>query len=163
MKQIGYIIICAVLLGCGATESSPEAIAAQNRNLTQFESQLEQEGLAIEFDWAQPASGGQINLLTTSNSLDIKGDTITAYLPYYGVRRMANFGDDGGIKFTSIAEEKVIVRNEKKGALEVTFNVSSEREDYNFALQLFGNGKCLLNVTSSKRDFIQYQGAVVKK
>ncbi|OAB77986.1 DUF4251 domain-containing protein [Cochleicola gelatinilyticus] len=163
MKLIGYIIVCALLYSCGTTETSPEAIAAQNKRLSQIESQLKENGLEIEFDWARPTSGSQVNLISNPNGLEIKGDTIIAYLPYFGVRQIADYNGEGGIKFTSVAENKVIANNEDKGALAIQFNVSDTREQFQFNLTIFGNGKCLLNVNSSERDFIQYQGRVLNK
>lgn len=121
-------------------------------------------------NFAIPQRGGQKNL---SGDYDLKvlPDTIIAYLPYYGRSHMAptDLSGDGGIKFKSSNFSYKTVRKDN-GSWQITIkpkdsNIGDWRDVQQLYLNISTSGYASLQITSSNRDPISYQGYIesVKK
>jgi hypothetical protein len=102
-------------------------------------------------------SKGKFISLTSSFDVKISGDTVVAYLPYYGEAHTAIFlNEDGGIKFTSI-RNKYKVQPKKN-----SWNVSIKLEDLGYGMELnfdiYKSGSIMLRVTDNRRDPITFRG-----
>ncbi len=110
---------------------------------------------------AQPMGGGTIHL-TSEYTLDIHGDTITAYLPYFGVAYMVDYGaSEGGIKFS---EQVRSVRWEKtKNGYRILMEVKAPGDLYRLHLTFSLLGYANLDVTSQNRQPIHFSGVIDKR
>ncbi|MDT0607584.1 DUF4251 domain-containing protein [Croceitalea rosinachiae] len=106
----------------------------------------------------------RINLMGTNNFLEIKGDSVSANLPYYGERQMpgAYNNSNVGIQFDGVAKDFKIYFNEKKGVYELQFKASNNTEVFDINAVLFVNNTVSLYVNSSERLTINYQGVLKK-
>ncbi|MCB0484689.1 MAG: DUF4251 domain-containing protein [Flavobacteriaceae bacterium] len=109
-------------------------------------------------------SAGNINLVGNANFFRMKGDTINAYLPFFGERRFGgNYGsNDLAIEFDGIPEKKDITFNEKNQALEMRFSIDqkNDNEQYTILVTIFSGNTTDIQVLSSERSSISYRGNI---
>ena len=120
----------------------------------------------FEADYAVPQRGVS-RQLTDLYDLKISKDSIAAYLPYFGRAYMApNPGsDEGGIKFTT-TNFSYNEKQGKKGGWEISIkpkdnNMNSWRDVQQMQLDISADGYASLEVISSHRDPILFQGSIV--
>ncbi len=112
-------------------------------------------------------SAGMINLSGNPNYLKMKGDSITAYLPYFGERQMgANTRNNNtGIKFDDISKEYSVEKG-KNNSYIIRFTIPDKKnrnEIYNITLQLYPNMRSDIRVNSSQRSQIRYRGTISQR
>jgi hypothetical protein len=100
---------------------------------------------------------GKFISLSPSFDVKISGDTVTAYLPYYGEAHTAIFAsEENGIKFTSV-RNKYKVQPKKNG-----WNISIKPDDIGYGVELnfdiSKSGSVMLRVSDHRRDPITFRG-----
>lgn len=107
-------------------------------------------------------TANSISLIGSTNYFKMKGDTISAHLPYFGERRFGgNYGStDGGIHFDGEPDSKEIIWNAKKQRVEMRFKIKQERdnENYDILVFIFPNHTTRIDINSSERTSISYVG-----
>ncbi|RPD97950.1 DUF4251 domain-containing protein [Aureibaculum marinum] len=167
------MLMLGLLSSCASTKSV---------NTDQIKNIVEKQYFNIESDIAQPSasvgmanlqnsgllgignSASNINLIGNSNFLEVKGDSITSYLPYYG-ERYSNVGygsDNGGIELEGDVKNYVVVWNDKKQHYTITFQAKSKNSNelFDARLVLYPNLKSYLTLSSPSRTSITYIGKV---
>lgn len=116
----------------------------------------------IENHWAIPQNGTMIDLVGNSNFIRFRGDSVSLFLPYFGVRHSGGDygGRDGGIRYEGPVKELGISEDAEKERVLVDFEGTQGSENYNFRITLFSNGNSNTNVNSSERNSISYRGTV---
>lgn len=104
-----------------------------------------------------------INIIGTSNSLKIKGDSIQANLPFYGEQFSGvNPGSmPRGISFNDIPENYKVTENVSKRSIEISFKIKdNERtnERYDITVTLFSGKGSTINIWPTTRSYIQFIG-----
>jgi hypothetical protein len=117
---------------------------------------IENKSFVFVAQSAMPLKGKFISL-TPSFDVRISGDTVTAYLPYFGEAHTAIFGhEEGGIKFKSV-RNKYTVKPKKNG-----WNVMIKPEDVGYGIELnfdiSKSGNTMLRVNDNRRDAITFRG-----
>lgn len=105
-------------------------------------------------------SVGRTRTLDYGYSLQVKGDSVMAYLPYFGRAYSAPINsNDAGINFTSTNFSYVVSNAKKKG---YTVVIATKDRTYNttFTLTAFDNGTAYLQVISSDKQQISYNGNI---
>ena len=177
MKKNQYplvaLIILLVLSACGS--SKPSYTSEQIEELNKL---VESKSFLFEAEFANPlatqsmnavsnagllppgSAVNRINLMGTNNFLEVKGDTVSANLPYYGERQIAGAynNSDVGIQFNGVSENFKMSYNETKAAYEFEFTAKNKSEIFNINGVLFANNTVSLYVNSSQRLTINYQG-----
>lgn len=100
---------------------------------------------------------GNSRHLTTDYSLEVCGDTIISYLPYFGEVRNVPYGGGKGLNFVGhlIAYEAY---QAKAGMYRVVMGVENDEAQYRYILEVFDNGSSTLDVSSYNRDPISFTG-----
>ena len=112
--------------------------------------------IKIDVDRAVPMAGRSVNL-TSPYSLEIHGDSILSYLPYFGRAYSAPYGGGEGLTFKEVATEKEQT-SEKKGSSEIKFRVKTKEDVYMFRVEVYPNGSdltralCRLSVTTTAQE-----------
>ena len=109
-------------------------------------------------DSAVPMAGRSVNL-TSPYSLEIHGDSILSYLPYFGRAYSAPYGGGEGLTFKEVATEKEQT-SEKKGSSEIKFRVKTKEDVYMFRVEVYPNGSVTINVTPVNKQAITFYGDV---
>lgn len=177
-----FKIFCVFLLmfvaGCGSSsisKTSPEQLA-------ELEELVEDKKIVFEAEWAMPlasnslnqignagllppgSTANQINLIGNNNYLKIDGDSVSAYLPYYGERQMGGVYNqsNAGIKFEGVPTDFEIAKNDKKNTYSIKFDVNDKSEAFQVNMTLFPNRTASVNINSNERFSIRYQGKAKK-
>jgi hypothetical protein len=130
-------------------------LSAQHTDLSQS---LHDREFTFHARTAQPARGQNIQL-TSYYDLRIHGDSLVAYLPYYGRAYTAPIGNnEGGIQFTS-TNFSIKTKDRRKGGWEIDI-LPKGQDVREMILTVSENGYSNLSVTSSSRDFISFYGDV---
>lgn len=110
-------------------------------------------------------TANRIDLIGNMNYLKMRGDTVSAYLPYFGERQMGgSYGSTGSaIEFNGIAKDIQISKAKKGKGYILKFDVNDKNnhtENYTVTLNLYNNLNMYAMVNSSQRFRIGYQGSV---
>ncbi|WP_430966795.1 DUF4251 domain-containing protein [Spongiimicrobium sp. 2-473A-2-J] len=171
------LIVCSLLLWtCGSSEKTTARYFQDTKALDEL---VAQQAFKISADWAQPmatnslnqlANAGllppgstinRINLVGEANYLKVEGDTVSAYLPYFGERQMSGgYNADQGITFKGVPKNFEITKNEKKQRYVMRFQINNKTETYQVNAELFPNLSSTISVNSSQRFVIRYDGQV---
>ena len=105
-------------------------------------------------------SRGPTKQLTSYYEMQLKTDTLQAYLPYFGRSYSATLGTDaGGIDFTTV-DFTYLVSPTKKGGWDITLTPKNVANVSKMTLSLTESGYGNLVVTSNTRDLISYYGSI---
>ena len=167
--------LLAVIWSCGSSQKTA-ASAIQSQVLEQM---VEQKSFQIESEWAQPLntkamnsiassglllpgnSGSNISLIANPNYLKVMGDTVAAYLPYFGERQLtARYGVGNAIEFKGIPDKLKISQNSKKKNYTILFTIKENTEVYQVTITLFNSLSSHISINSSQRNVIRYIGKV---
>ena len=141
---------------------------------------IEAQEFRIESDWAraqgdpavnaiaesglqQPgSSGNRFNLINNFNFFEMRGETVAAYLPYFGSRQFSNghYTENQAIEFDGVPRKFSIEKNEKKKRYDISFFIDKETETFQINMQLYPSMKSQITVNSNQRFVIRYDGKV---
>lgn len=171
--QILLILGGLLLWGCGSGIKSiytPEQIAlfrdvingksytflanTANPTMTNGISAVANSGL-----WPPGGTFSNILLQGNDNYLIVKGDSISADLPYFGERQMGGgYDSNAGISFKGIPSRYKEEYDDSKNQMHITFTISEKLETYQVTLSVFPNNKASVVINSSQRFPIRYLG-----
>jgi hypothetical protein len=176
IKIINRAGVLLLLLGLGACGGSRVTDRPQE-GTTEVDKLVDQKTFRIVSDWAQPlvtnsisqisnsgllppgSTAGRINLLGNSNYFRMKGDSVSAYLPYYGERQAGGgYGSNSAIQFKGLPRDLEILKDEKSQGYRMDFDIRDNGENYSVSVLLFPNLKSRITVNSSQRFWISYDG-----
>lgn len=179
------LIFSIVLVSCNSSRQVVDKAAQLNK----LDELLTEKEFELDVEWAYPLVTNDLNaVLNSLNSavisptgdtsgsiyvsdqnayLKVKGDNISAELPYYGSHTVGGAGTINnsrniGISFDGIPEDLVIKKNEKRSLYKITFNINSieKRENYQVSITMFPNESCNIVINSSHRTSITYKGKI---
>ncbi|MFD0932225.1 DUF4251 domain-containing protein [Psychroflexus salinarum] len=119
-------------------------------------SQIANAGLLAPGD-----NASRINLQGNSAYLKFEGDTVSADLPYFGERQMGGgYSRNTGIEFEGVPKDLEIEKDADKNFYNIKFNISDETENYQIVLKLYPSLDAFININSSQRFPIRYDGTL---
>jgi len=176
---IVFFALTVVLLSIVSCGSSKVYTAQEKASLEKL---VTDQNFEIELQWARPlvtnslnqlANAGlfrpgdnasQINLQGNQNIFKFENDTVSANLPYYGERQMGGGynSDGGGIDFKTTPKDLTLTKDEDKDYYLMEFNVRDKdsNENYDVSLTLYPSLSAIINIWSSQRNTIQYNGTL---
>ncbi len=165
MKNLGSIYkICSVivlffLISSCATQKEKQA------RLTLVDSLIKADNFHFVAQRANPLRAGLISSrlqqLDGSYYLKISKDTISSYLPYFGVAQSAPYGsNENGIQFTT-TDFNYSKKQTNKG-FEITIVPKTTDKASKMFLSITESGTATLNVNSNNRDAISFYGTIEK-
>ena len=150
MKTLKTIIPIGILLFTCLFAMGEKKQKSDTAGIAKIEQLMKSREFYIEVDHAFPT--GQLFML----------DTIaTGRLPFFGRAYSTEYGQGGGIEFEKAKIENEsfkVINKRKKHYIEYKFNVRNRNDVFNFYVEVYGNGKCSVNVTSNNRASISYGG-----
>lgn len=142
--------------------------AATAQSTKEDKKKAKQEQLRAQIDARQftfsaqsaTSTRGRTRQLTGSNTLVVHGDSLDAYLPYFGRAYSATPGDtNGGINFSSTSFS-YDAQDAKNGGWTVNIKPKDEKSASNMQLSISEDGYATLQVTSNNRQMISFYGQV---
>lgn len=175
-NHVVYMLITLFLLLSHSCKSTSDTFS--NAEMENLEQLVQGKNLEIESEWTWPLSrnsinqvanagllpigstAGRINLMGIPNYLRIEGDSVSAYLPYFGERHIAgNYNNNNvGIQFNGIPNNFEVAKDEKKQVYKIKFGISEKAEAYLVNVTLFPNLRSEVVVNSNQRFSITYYG-----
>jgi hypothetical protein len=131
---------------------------AQKKSPDEIKKLVESKNYVFKAQWVNPQVGTS-RQLTSDYDLAIAGDTVISYLPYFGRAYAAPVNpSEGGIKFTSTKFDYKLSNGGK--SWRVTIKPKDAPEVQQLYLDIFDNGNATLQVTSTNRQGISFNGYV---
>ncbi|MEO6406795.1 MAG: DUF4251 domain-containing protein [Ferruginibacter sp.] len=160
MKQqyfIGLVFCIALFSNCS------NQIASQDMNIGSQQISLKNKIASKQFTFvaetAIPVRGGN-RMLSSPYDVQVNGDTLTSYLPYFGRSNSTSIDpSDAGIKFMS-TRFSYLVSRPKNNQWDILIKPQDFSSVSQFYLTIFSNGVASLNVNSNNRDPISFQGHI---
>ena len=175
-----YNSLFLVLMGCGSNRSFTEQENQDYRNLQDF---VALKSLVIVSSSAMPFASvafsrvansnilgpgnnaNNIDITSNSNKLTIKGDSIRAYLPYFGEQNFGGSygGNHTGIEFNDIPKDYQVIHDDKKHTVDIHFKIDDQyrnSDHYDIMITLYPNNRSTIRVQSTSRTSIEYTGRV---
>lgn len=151
MKSLIYIASLMLFAGIGS-------VRAQSKEPADNKRAVESKNYIFKAQTASPQRGRLVNL-TSEYDLTVSGDSIVAFLPYFGRAFTAPVpGSEGGIKFTSTNADYTMTA--KKGKWEIVIRPKDVADIQELYLDIFDNGTANLRVNSVNRTAISFNGYI---
>ena len=148
-----FIVMAAALAGCATTA---ERMEREARTAAQVSEALASRHYTINVLMMYPQRGRAVNL-TTNYSVEVKGDSLISYLPYFGRAYNVPYGGGKGLNFIAPITGYQ-TETDRKGITRVVLTSENEEDHYRYILEVSNSGDSYIQVQSRQRDFIRYSG-----
>lgn len=148
-----FIVLAAALVGCATTA---ERMEREARTAAQVSEALASRHYTINVLMMYPQRGRAVNL-TTNYSVEVKGDSLISYLPYFGRAYNVPYGGGKGLNFIAPITGYQ-TETDRKGMTRVVLTTENEEDRYQYVLEISSSGDSYIQVQSRQRDFIRYSG-----
>lgn len=162
MKKTVYAVLSVMFVAflamtsCGSSQSA----AQKQAKAQEIRQKIEDSRFTFNATYAYPTGFRSIYLSPYYN-LKVSRDTVEAYLPYYGRAYTAPINpSEGGIKFTSTKFDYKVSEGKRKGSWIIAIKPNATERDLSLFLEIWENGSARLDVSSSDRQPISFQGEI---
>ena len=170
-----YVLLICLYIFCGCKTSKVDASPKQ---IQLQKDMAEATTFKITSNWANPIATTSMNALSNSgllqpgntasrinigsnnNLLIMEGPNVEVYLPFFGERRVGGGYNtsSGGIEYKGDVEKLNVEYNEKRKLYQISFVMKENTESYDVTIDLFQNLTTRINIDSSHRTSISYDG-----
>lgn len=159
MQKLQNILVKSLLVII--LTGSSIVIHAQNLDKSVVQNFIKSKEFVFKAQTVLPMTG-MSRQLTSEYDVRFLGDSVVAYLPYFGRAYSAGYGEGGGIDFTSTKFEYK-VKERKKGGWDITIKPQDAKDVQTLIFTVSENGYASLQVTSNNRQPISYNGYVMER
>lgn len=159
-KSLIFLVAILFMVSCGSLHNSQEKITAEQKS-AQIQDSIHARTFTVEFNYVNPMRMPP-HYLTTAYTLRLRGDSLVSELPYFGRAYRANPADNdrSPLSFSGRVGEARTIKG-KKNDYTITLKTKNGIELLEYTLNLFSNGQAYLSVSSSDREPISFNGAIV--
>lgn len=166
MKRLFNILTIVVLAVTMATPAKAQTDKQKKaaKKAQEVKELVESKNFVFQATYMYPMGGGQ-TFLTSPYDVTIGKDTVTSFLPYFGVAYSSagyNNSNDNGIKFTSTKFDYK-VSDLKKGGYRIYIRPSEVQGNTQMYLEVYPTGDASLSVNNVNRQSIRFQGYVKER
>lgn len=159
MRLTRFVGFLGIALLCAGQSLFAQSKQERNEQKEKTVKEIVNSGrIKIDVNRAVPMGGRSVNL-TSPYSLEIHGDSIFSYLPYFGRAYSAPYGGGEGLTFKEVSTEKERT-SKKKGRSEIKFRVKTQEDVYTFRVEVYPNGLATINVMPVNKQAITFYGNV---
>lgn len=157
MKKIGLLWLLGIVFLFGG-----QSLYAQSKKEKKEQKEKEvkemivSQRFIIDVNRAIPMGGRSVTL-SSPYSLEMRGDSVVSFLPYYGRAYSVPFGGGNGLRF----EEPITnytCTYDKKGTAKIQFSTRTDEDTYRINLSIFSNGSATVNFTPVNKQSITFYG-----
>ena len=165
LKLIVTVVMIAAGVQLGYGQSSKSIRATQKK--AEVDKMINDRSYVFKANFVNP-QGGAGRALTSDYDLVVSKDTVNAFLPYFGRAYVAPYNaTEGGIKFKTTNFDYKAHQN-KNGSWDVIIkpkdrDVSDMRDVQTLQLSVTASGYAYLNVSSTNRDPISFNGYIQER
>lgn len=146
------------LVSCGTSDGLTKAERDAQR-VQQVVDAIEARKYTIAVDWMKPL-GGMPRHVSSSYELKVDGDNVDSYLPYIGEAYRLPYGGGKGLNFKGKINDYKMSKS-TSNRLVIEFNVTNDEDTYHYRIDMFTNGKAIIDVIAHDRDAISFDGEMV--
>lgn len=159
MKRLFILLILVMGLGSLSLSAQSTKEEEQNAKMLLVRKAVESKRYKMSFDRIYPQRG-QSRYIGNEYELEIKGDSVSSYLPYFGVAHSASYSGNNVLDFDKEYTDYQF-KEGKKESLLVSFKVKSDSEYLEYQLTIYSNGNVRLYIQPLRRDAVSYNGALI--
>ena len=153
MKKIMLFLLTAMaFVACSTAMYNADGTKMTKEQIRAAKAQHVREGIENRDPMRMPARH-----LSTLYSLEVKGDTIVSYLPYFGRAYSVPYGGGKALNFTGIMSYYDFRQGRKDQTL-IEIGVENEEDTYVYTISIFDNGNTDIAVRSRNREHISFSG-----
>ena len=155
MKQFLVLLFVVVVAACSTLK--PAEKAEQQAKMAQAVAQaLAERHYKVSVNMMFPRRGKPQNI-SPDFSLEVKGDTLVSYLPYFGQAYNVPYGGGKGLNFSApISSYQEFQKKSDRRSIEI--GLTNEEDTYVYMIDVFDNGSASVHVTARQRESISYSG-----
>ncbi|MDD6436619.1 MAG: DUF4251 domain-containing protein [Prevotella sp.] len=159
--KIFVSLIGALLVMLTACSSLSQGEKAQRRQelAANVVKALDNRHFNIEVNRMVPLRG-MTRQLEYGYNLQLKGDTLSSYLPFFGRAYNVPFGGGKALNFNALVKGYEVKRSGKDKSV-VRIDVFNGEENLIYTLDVFDNAQVSINVVAQERDVMNYTGELV--
>ncbi len=157
MKKYLIVLFTIAIAACSSLTSAEKA-ERDAKTAQTVEKALAERHYKVVISMMNPRRGRAVNV-SPDFSLEVKGDTLVSYLPYFGRAYNVPYGGGKGLNFTAPISEYYSAKG-RKGATLITMKAVNEEDVYSFRLEIFSNGSTSIDLTARERESISYSGQI---
>lgn len=162
MKNVRlFWLLGIVLLLAGQSLYAQSKKEKREQKANDVKELIDSKRFTIDVNRAIPMGGRSLNL-TSPYSLEMRGDSVISYLPYFGRAYSAPYGGGDGLRFEKSITDYQTSFN-KKGTAQIQFRAQTDDDTYTFNVQVFSNGSATINVTPVNKQNITFYGELAPK
>lgn len=161
MKKVVFLMISLVLLTACGTNNGLTKVERDALVTRQVQEGLDTRHYTISVDWMRPL-GGMARHVSSTYELKVNGDEVDSYLPYIGEAYRLPYGGGKGLNFKGKIKDYTI-NYPTSNRSHIEFNVTNEEDTYYFRIDVFNNGKAVIDIIAQERDAISFDGEMIFK
>ena len=154
-KKYLMVLLAMMLVAC-STLTPAEKAERRAKRAQAVEQALAARHYRVSVNMMYPRNG-KAKTVSSDYGLEVKGDTLVSYLPYFGRAYNVPYGGGKGLNFTETFTE-YHSKKLSNGATQVLIKVKNEEDVYEFILEIFDNGSTSIDMNSRERESINYSG-----
>lgn len=156
-----FLIACFAL---HTVQAQAEGSNRDNEKTNLVSNLLNSKNFVFKAQFALPMAGRSIQL-TSDYDVQVKGDTVQAFLPYFGRAFSAPMNpNESGIQFTSTRfDYQQTASKKKKQSWNITIQPKDAQDVRQLTFRVFENGSATLQVVSNNRQTISYNGYITER
>jgi len=152
--MVSVLLLVSCGTGSGLTKAEREAQVTR-----QVQEGLDTRHYTIAVDWMKPL-GGMPRHVTSNYELKVNGDELDCYLPYVGEAYRLPYGGGKGLNFkAAILDYSITYPTSNRSHIE--FRVNNDEDIYFFRIDVFNNGKSIIDIIAQERDAISFDGEMI--
>jgi hypothetical protein len=160
--KILFITLLAVIIFSQCSTAQANPVAKNDSKKTAIKNMIDSQHFVFAAQSVNPLRGGYRSL-TSEYDVSISKDKMVSYLPYFGRAEIAPLDPTkGGLDFTS-TNFSYTVAPRKKNGWDVVIKPKDNSDIQQFLFTIYDNGTANLNVNSTSRDPISFNGNIQKE
>ncbi len=161
-KYFQLVLVIFLLIISFSTNVAAQSASKSDSLKSDFKNMVDSQRFVFEAQSVNPLRGNFRNL-TSPYDVSVTKDTLRSYLPYFGRAHNPSYGSSqSALDFTSTDFSYSVTPN-KKGGWNIAIKPKDKTDIQEYLFTVFDNGNASLNVTSTSRDAISFNGYVRAK
>ena len=159
-RKLLFLMMAVVLMATSCkTNDGLTKVERQAQVTRQVQEGLDTRHYTIAVDWMKPL-GGMPRHVSSNYELKVNGDEVDSYLPYVGEAYRLPYGGGKGLNFKGTIEHYSITYPTSNRS-HIEFTVTNVEDSYQFRIDVFNNGKAIIDVIARDRDAVSFDGEMV--
>ena len=156
-KIIALMTLAIALFASCASTQTPGLSKAEKKRLQaeKVRQALYDRHFTINVTSAHPTSFPPVNL-TSPYSLEVRGDSVISYLPYYGRAYSVPYGGGKALNFSGKMSGFDLSRTKKEYNIKLA--IENDEDKYLYYIDVFDNGHAFILVAPQNRTDILFYG-----